>query len=314
MQLHRGRDLSARMFRMTQRDVKFGWLSPVIGNKWSDHQPIVVFQERHILPTAMEHFDSLWVADHFYGFDAKTDPFLEAWTTLTWLAAKFPNVLLCHHVLGHGYRPPALTAKMAATLQTLSEGRFMLGIGAGWREAEYLSYGYEFPRPAVRFGQLEDVINICRAMWTEDMPTYKGKYFEISEASAPPLPAVVPPICIGASGEQIGLPMVGRLGDAWNSFWYGDEAKWIVKRDIVKASAEAAGRNPADIEMILTVERPLPTTDAESATILEDLTNLQSLGVDHFVMDFGHPPTTEHVLRIEEQVLRPMRHETTGPK
>jgi alkanesulfonate monooxygenase SsuD/methylene tetrahydromethanopterin reductase-like flavin-dependent oxidoreductase (luciferase family) len=314
MQLHRGRDLSARMFRMTQRDVKFGWLSPVIGNKWSDHQPIVVFQERYILPTAMEHFDSLWVADHFYGFDAKTDPFLEAWTTLTWLAAKFPNVLLCHHVLGHGYRPPALTAKMAATLQTLSEGRFMLGIGAGWREAEYLSYGYEFPRPAVRFGQLEDVINICRAMWTEDMPTYKGKYFEISEASAPPLPAVVPPICIGASGEQIGLPLVGRLGDAWNSFWYGDEAKWIVKRDIVRASAEAAGRNPADIEMILTVERPLPTTDVESATMLEDLTKLRSLGVDHFVMDFGHPPTTEHVLRVEEQVLRPMRHETTGPK
>jgi hypothetical protein len=102
---------------MTQRDVKFGWLSPVIGNKWSDYQPIVVFQERHILPTAMKHFDSLWVADHFYGFDAKTDPFLEAWTTLTWLAAKFPNVLLCHHVLGHGYRPPALTAKMAATLR-----------------------------------------------------------------------------------------------------------------------------------------------------------------------------------------------------
>ena len=66
-----------------QRDLKFGWLSPVIGNRWSDHQPIVMFQERNILPTALQHFDSLWIADHFYGFDAKTDPFMEAWTTLT---------------------------------------------------------------------------------------------------------------------------------------------------------------------------------------------------------------------------------------
>jgi alkanesulfonate monooxygenase SsuD/methylene tetrahydromethanopterin reductase-like flavin-dependent oxidoreductase (luciferase family) len=292
---------------MTQRDVKFGWLSPVIGNRWSDHQPIAVYQERHILPVATAHFDSLWVADHFYGFDAKTDPFLEAWTTLTWLAAKFPNVLLCHHVLGHGYRPPALTAKMAATLQTLSEGRFMLGIGAGWREAEYKSYGYEFPKPAVRFGQLEDVIGICRAMWTQDFPSYSGRYFSITEASAPPRPSVTPPICIGASGEQIGLPLVGRLADAWNCFWSGDEVAWTRKRDIVVASAEKAGRNPSEIEIIVTIERPLPTTDAESEALLADLAHLRALGIDHFVMDFGHPQTTEHVDRVVEQVLTPLR-------
>ena len=308
--LYRGRTTAHNFVRQTARmstDLKFGWLSPVIGNRWSDHQPIVMFQERNILPTALQHFDSLWVADHFYGFDAKTDPFLEAWTTLTWLAAKFPNVLLCHHVLGHGYRPPALTAKMAATLQTLSEGRFMLGIGAGWREPEYQAYGYEFPRPAVRFGQLEDVINICRAMWTQDLPTYEGKYFSITEAAAPPLPTVVPPICVGASGEQIGLPLVGRLADAWNSFWSGDEEKWTRKRDIVRASAETAGRNPDDIELIVTIERELPSTDAESAQMLDDLAQLRSIGVDHFVLDFGHPQTTEHVHRVVTQVLNPLR-------
>ena len=139
------------------RGLEFGWLSPVIGNQWSDHTSIVLYQQDHILPTAVPHFDSLWIADHFYGFDAKTDPFLEGWTTLTWLAPKFPDIQLCHHVLGHGYRPPALTAKMASTLQVLSEGRFILGIGAGWREKEYLAYGYEFPRPPIRFAQLEEV-------------------------------------------------------------------------------------------------------------------------------------------------------------
>lgn len=292
---------------ITHFPVKFGWLSPVIGNQWSDHKPIVVFQEKHILPTALQYFDSLWIADHFYGMDAKTDPFMEAWTTMTWLAAKFPRVMLCHHVLGQGYRNPALTAKMAATLQVLSENRFILGIGAGWREEEYRAYGYEFPRPAVRFQELEELIHICRLMWTQDLPSFEGKHFSITEAAAPPLPEVVPPVCIGAYGEQIGLPMAGRLADMWNCPIFGDEERWTKKRDIVWRAAEAAGRNPGDVELSVTVERALPTTDHESATLRDDLEHMASLGVRHFVMDFGHPQSTEPVMRFVEQVLQPMK-------
>ena len=285
------------------KSAKFGWLSPVIGNRWSDFEPIVMFQEKHILPTALQHFDSLWIADHFYGFDSPTDPFMEAWTTLTWLAAKFPNVLLCHHVLGQGYRNPALTAKMASTLQVLSGNRFMLGIGAGWREDEFLAYGYEFPRPAKRFAQLEDLILICRKMWTEESPSFTGKYFSIENAAAPPRPSVIPPICIGAYGEQIGLPLVGRLADMWNSSVQGNEAQWIKKRDIMWASAEKAGRDPLSIEISLTIERSLPINEAESQQFVEDLTRLCEIGVSHFVMDFGHPQSTEPVLRFVEQVI-----------
>ena len=291
----------------SQRDLKFGWLSPVIGNRWSDHQPIVMFQERNILPTALQHFDSLWIADHFYGFDAKTDPFMEAWTTLTWLAAKFPNVLLCHHVLGQGYRNPALTAKMAATLQMLSGNRFILGIGAGWRDDEYKAYGYEFPRPAVRFAELEELIQICRLMWTQDAPTFTGKHFHITEAAAPPKPEIVPPVCIGAYGEQIGLPMVGRLADMWNASTQGNVDRWLVKRDIVRASAEKSGRNPSDIQISLTVEKPLPNTDDESEMLRTQLQVMADHGVEHFVMDFGHPQSTEPVLRFVEQVMQPMK-------
>jgi alkanesulfonate monooxygenase SsuD/methylene tetrahydromethanopterin reductase-like flavin-dependent oxidoreductase (luciferase family) len=287
-------------------DVKFGWLSPVIGNRWSDHQPIVVHQDRHILPTALPHFDSLWIADHFYGFDAKTDPFLEAWTTLTWLAARHPNVELCHHVLGHGYRPPALTAKMAATLQTLSGGRFILGIGAGWREDEYLAYGYDFPKASVRFAQLEEVITICRKMWTEDEPSFEGTYFRIHGASAPPLPDPVPRVCIGASGEQIGLPMVGRLADMWNG-WYRGSEDWERRKGIVLASAEKAGRDPGSIEISTTIENALPETDEESEMLLDLLRRRYAVGVRHFVMDFGHPQSTEPVLRFAEQVIAPLR-------
>jgi alkanesulfonate monooxygenase SsuD/methylene tetrahydromethanopterin reductase-like flavin-dependent oxidoreductase (luciferase family) len=283
--------------------LKFGWLSPVIGNRWSDHQPIVVRQDTEILPMALPHFDSLWIADHFYGFDAKTDPFMEAWVTMTWLAARHPDVMLCHHVLGHGYRPPALTAKMAATLQTLSGGRFVLGIGAGWREDEYAAYGYDFPKPSVRFAQLEEVITICRLMWTQDEPSFSGEYFQIAGASAPPLPNPVPRICIGAAGEQIGLPMVGRLADMWNGPGHGSDADWLRRLGIVHAAAEGAGRDPASIEITVTVEKALPESDAESAALVELLRHKAELGVHHVVMDFGNPRDTEPILRFAEQVI-----------
>lgn len=288
------------------RSLHFGWLSPVIGNRWSDQQPIAIYQDQHILPVALPHFDSLWIADHFYGFDAKTDPFLEAWTTLTWLAARHPNVQLCHHVLGHGYRPPALTAKMAATLQVLSGGRFILGIGAGWREDEYLAYGYDFPKPSVRFAQLEEVIAICRLMWTQAEPSFEGDHFCIAGASAPPLPDPIPRICIGASGEQVGLPMVGRLADMWNGWFRGDD-DWSRRLGIVQSAAEKAGRNPGDIEVSTTLERPLPETDEDSERLVAQLSHLADLGVQHFVMDFGNPKETEPIHRFVEQVIRPLR-------
>jgi alkanesulfonate monooxygenase SsuD/methylene tetrahydromethanopterin reductase-like flavin-dependent oxidoreductase (luciferase family) len=290
----------------SQFPIRFGWLSPCIGNRWSDHRPIVVDQAKTILPTVNDHFDSMWIADHFYGFDAKTDPFVEAWTTLTWLAAKFPDVQLCHHVLGHGYRPPALTAKMAATLQVFSENRFMLGIGAGWRGDEYEAYGYEFPKPSVRFAQLEEVVAICRLMWTEDLPTFEGEYYSITEAAAPPLPAVVPPVCIGANGEQVGLPLAGRIADMWHNGGR-DEEGWLRKRDIVRGSAEGAGRDPDGIETGITIERPLPETDAESAEALDLIGRWREIGVDHFVMDFGNPSSIDPILRFSEQVITPLR-------
>lgn len=288
-------------------DLKFGWLTPVIGNRWSNFQPIAIHQDTQILPTALAHFDSLWVADHFYGFDAVTDPFLEAWTTLTWLAARHPNVELCHHVLGHGYRPPALTAKMAATLQVLSGNRFVLGIGAGWREDEYRAYGYDFPKPSVRFAQLEEVITICRLMWTEERPTFHGVYFSIDDAAAPPMPTVPPKVCIGATGERIGLPLVGRLADRWNGWWRGSDDDWRRRLGIVHDAALGAGRDPATIEVSNTVEVPLPESDDDSAKLVDLLGHRADLGVQHFVMDFGNPSTPDHVARFAEQVIAPLR-------
>ena len=286
---------------------KFGWLSPVAGHGGSNFQPIVMYQQDHILPKALPHFDSVWIADHFYGFDhEKKEGFLEGWVSLTWLAAKFPDVMLCHHVLGHGYRNPALTAKMAATLQVLSGGRFMLGIGGGWREDEYRSYGFDFPSTAVRLQQLEEVVQICRLMWTHEHPTFHGTYFQIDDAAASPRPDVVPPICIGSSGEKIGLPIVGRQADIWNGGYKNDD-DWKRKREIVSSTAVDAGRDPSDVESCVTVAGDLPESDVDSEQWLERLRHLGDLGVTYFVMDFGHPLAAEPALRFAEQVIGPMK-------
>jgi alkanesulfonate monooxygenase SsuD/methylene tetrahydromethanopterin reductase-like flavin-dependent oxidoreductase (luciferase family) len=220
----------------------FGWLAPVVGVAKSHYVPIVMAQEAEILPVVATHFDSLWVYDHFYGFAEHSDSWLEGWTTLTWLAARFPTVQIGPLVLGVGYRNPALVAKMAATLQVLSGGRLVLGLGAGWREEEYRAYGYPFPKAADRIRQVEEAVQIMRRMWTEPAPTFKGESFVIEQAYCPPLPTPPPPIMIGGQGEQLMLPLIARQADWWNvHLWSMEEVASYVptyqrKRDLVYRS------------------------------------------------------------------------------
>lgn len=287
--------------------IKFGWVSPAIGPPESDHIPLVIYQDTHIFPSTLHHFDSVWVCDHFYGFERRSDPFMEGWTALTWLAARYPSVLVGHHVLGLGYRNPALTGKMAATLQTMSGGRFVLGIGAGWRGEEYAAYGYDFPRPAVRIAQLDEAIQLMRLMWTEDDPHFTGKHFQIASAFAPPHPDPLPPVLIGGSGEQLMLPLVGRQADWWNTSAGRGLETFRRKRDIVLRSAEEAGRDPGAITLTVTREAPLPQDGEQSARWLEELRAWANEGVRHFLLDFGHVTSTEPVLRFVEEVMNPLR-------
>ena len=117
---------------------------------------------------------------------------------------------------------------------------------------------------------------------------------------------MIPPICIGSSGEKIGLPIVGRQADIWNGGYRSDE-DWKRKRDIVLAAAVDAGRDPGAIAMSVTSAGDLPTSDAESEQWLERLHRLVELGVSYFVMDFGHPLSPEPALRFAEQVITPLK-------
>ena len=113
-------------------------------------------------------------------------------------------------------------------------------------------------------------------------------------------------MCIGANGEQVGLPLAGRIADMWHNMSRKDD-DWLRKYDIVKQSATDAGRDPADIETGITIERALPETDAESAELHELIARWHEIGVDHVVMDFGNPASTEPILRFAEQVITPLR-------
>jgi alkanesulfonate monooxygenase SsuD/methylene tetrahydromethanopterin reductase-like flavin-dependent oxidoreductase (luciferase family) len=148
---------------------------------------------------------------------------IEPWTQLTWIAARFPGVGLGHNVLANSYRHPPLMAKMAASLQVLSGGRFILGYGAGWLEAEYLAYGYEFPPARIRIAQMEEGVQLIRRMWTESPATFEGEYYHVRDAYCEPRPDPIPPILIAGEGEQFLLRAVARHADWWLSYGHRPE-------------------------------------------------------------------------------------------
>jgi alkanesulfonate monooxygenase SsuD/methylene tetrahydromethanopterin reductase-like flavin-dependent oxidoreductase (luciferase family) len=163
--------------------------------------------------------DSAWVADHFVPWATFQDPFSdtpECWTSLVYLAGRLPGLDFGTIVACQSYRNPALLAKMAATLQTFSGGRFILGIGAGWKKDEYLAYGYEFPSRLDRLYQLDEAVQIIRKLWREPKATYHGQYYHVEDAICQPKPDPLPPLMVGGGGKKITLRIAAQYADWWN--------------------------------------------------------------------------------------------------
>jgi F420-dependent oxidoreductase-like protein len=178
---------------------------------------------------------------------AADEPFIEGWTVLSALAAVTSRIRLATLASSVAYRNPAHLAKIAAGVDLISRGRLTLGIGAGWFDAEYRQYGFEFPeRPAVRIRQLEEAVRLIIAMWTEKRTTFHGKYFHTEEAILEPKPAKRPPIMIAGGGEQLTLRVVARLADACNVF--GDPAEVGHKLTILRRHCETEQRSYDAIE------------------------------------------------------------------
>jgi alkanesulfonate monooxygenase SsuD/methylene tetrahydromethanopterin reductase-like flavin-dependent oxidoreductase (luciferase family) len=293
--------------------LEFGWFMPAGADPDNPTVPLLLAQAPAVLPVVAEHFDSIWVPDHFYAFRDPNDAWLECWTVMTWLLTRFPQIKVGPIVLGVGYRPPALLAKMAATLQVLSAGRFIMGIGAGWRGPEYTAYGYPFPPARVRIAQLEEAVQILRLMWTQAAPAFHGQHFQLEQAYCEPRPTPAPPIMIGGGGEQRMLPLVGRLADLWDRYHGGaletiDREDYAHKLAIVRQAATAAGRDPAAITQSYTIENgQLPASPEDSAAWVTHLRPLIDLGVRQFILGFGQVTDPAAVRRFADEVLAPLR-------
>ena len=193
-------------------------------------------------------FDSAWVCDHFHPWSQsvpETTPTIEGFTAISYFSGVFKRLKFGNIVLCNSYRNPALLAKMGATLQLLTGGRFILGIGAGWKEDEYIAYGYEFPSAKVRIEQLEEGVQIIRKMWTETKATFEGKYYRIKNAICSPRPEPIPPIMIGGGGEKLTLKVVAKHADWWNMPNASVE-KFKHKLEVLESHCERVGRNPPE--------------------------------------------------------------------
>jgi len=137
-------------------------------------------------------------------------------------------------------------AKIAATLQFLTGGRYILGIGAGWKEDEYRAYGYSFPPARERIGQLEDAVRICKLLWTGGPVSYEGEHYRITDAYCVPAPEPPPAIMIGGAGEQRTLRVVAQHADWWNADYYSP-AEYARKLGILHDHCRAVGRDPSAI-------------------------------------------------------------------
>jgi F420-dependent oxidoreductase-like protein len=194
-------------------------------------------------------FDTVTVMDHLHQIAGVGPPenwMLEGNTILAALAARTERVNLSLLVAGVTYRNPALHAKITTTLDVISGGRAIHGLGAAWFEAEHVAYGFEFPPLRERFERLEDALNIARLMFTQEKATYEGRHHSVREAMNNPKPIRGDiPIMIGGSGERKTLRMVAQYADASNFFGDADRIRHLV--GVLEGHCERLGRDPAEI-------------------------------------------------------------------
>ncbi len=189
------------------------------------------------------------LADHFFQMEnvgRADDPFLEGYTSLGFLAGQTTRIDLSLLVTGVTYRYPGMLAKAVTTLDVLSQGRSMLGLGAAWYEREHAALGIPYPPVSARFEMLEETLQICRQMWSENNGPYNGKHYQLTETICEPQPIRRPPILIGGSGEKKTLRLVAQYADIWNST-VSDVDELRHKIDVLHRHCDTVGRDPAEI-------------------------------------------------------------------
>jgi alkanesulfonate monooxygenase SsuD/methylene tetrahydromethanopterin reductase-like flavin-dependent oxidoreductase (luciferase family) len=282
-------------------------------------------------------WDSVWFPDHFVPpaswKGAEDQPAYEAWMLTAAVASMTEKLRMGHLVTGNTYRNPAHVAKMAATTDQISHGRFTLGIGAAWFKREHEAYGWPYPSVRERQDRFEEACELIRLLFNSDSPVdYQGRYYQLGSAPLSPPPVQSPhvPIMVGGMGERRTLRTMAKYGDIWNldGFAVGAEANRVLggmslelyrhKRDVILRHCEDAGRDPTDLKY--TVFMPTMLSNDESATnefiervgpgtvagngeyIIDRIGEFIDEGVDE-IMLAPRPSTAESLQRLDDDVL-----------
>lgn len=244
-------------------------------------------------------WDGIWYADHFMPNAAdNSGPTNESWTFVSALAAKIPRLRIGHLVCGNTYRHPAVLAKMAAGVDHLSGGRFILGLGAGWQENEHRAYGIPLYEIGERLERLDEACHVVRGLLREERTSFAGKYYQLEEAPLNPKPLQPRlPIMIGGGGEKVTLRITARHADEWNVWGTPDVLQQ--KMEILDRHCADLGRDPREIQRSAVAlvdfgdagqpNLPLPATIGPGIGPIRDAIDaFREGGVDEFIVpDFN---------------------------
>jgi F420-dependent oxidoreductase-like protein len=286
-----------------------------------------------VLGTALEAerlgYDSVYVADHFMPQTSPPiAPRLEAWTTLAALAARTERVRLGVLVTGNTYRHPAILAKMAATTDRISNGRLVLGLGAGWQRNEHEAYGIALPENAELLGRLEEACQVVRTLLDNTWSDFDGRWYHLEQAPCEPKPVQDHlPLLLGVSGEQIAMGIAARHADIWN--YWGTPDTLPHKLAVLDAHCERLGRDPSTLErstqaLVYMHDDPdevarlraegsrQPSLFGSPAEITDALAAYADLGVAEFIVSdrtLGETATerADTLARLIEEVAAPVR-------
>ena len=279
-------------------------------------------------------YDSLWLDDHLM---YEKNPILECWTTLSALSSITAKIRLGTMILCNSFRNPALLAKMAATLDVISNGRLEFGIGAGIQKNEHEAYGISFPKPGDRIARMEEAVEIIKKLWTEEKANYQGNYYKVNEAVCEPKPLQKPhpPITIGGSGEKLTMKVAAKHADRCDWGYVPSLEQFKYKLEILKNHCNAVNRDFQTIEKSCWLGGQIFVTQDQTEcgeivrrlkpknVSLKDFKKLNfigspaeckqkireyaGLGVTYFMLFFGDLPNLSGLKLFSDEVVKKMK-------
>jgi F420-dependent oxidoreductase-like protein len=285
----------------------------------NDPWPALAEEARHVDASG---WDGIWIADHFMPRDGRpaTGP-RETWAMIAALAAVTERVRLGPLVCGNTYRHPAVLANSAATVDVISGGRVVLGLGAGWQENEHDAYGIPLPPVKERLDRLEEACQVVKAVTGAEPGTFRGRYYEVVDAFTGARPAQQPlPLLLGGGGEKRSMRISARHADAWNT-WGGPEVMRR-KREVLDRHCEEAGRDPAAVarscQLVFGFEddpgapQGMPSQSGTPAALQATMQEYADAGVDEVIVpDWGWGTGRQRLDRLDRflaEVAAPFHH------